>query len=192
MPFWVHVPGLPFTLPGTITQEERLPGMLKWAPRPLIERMAEGMQRGKTIDELAAIESRKGLGERVGIGAGLGGVGGTLLGRFTGGQADAQPFKDIMQKGLTKGTLKGLGRLPLGMRFLPALGLLGSAGLGAARWHQNREKRQRLAEEVAQGLLTEHTMRQHSLGSTSPLQKLPIETAAAQAPIAVTAGNTGV
>jgi len=197
MPLWVHVPGLPFTLPGTRVHEERLPGMLRWAPRPLIERVAKGMTEGKTIDELAKREAQEGLLSRVGIGAGLGGVGGTLAGRLTGGQAAAQPFKDIMAKGLGKDTMKGLSKLPLGMRMLPIFGLLGGGGLGAAKWFHNREGRRELAEEVAQGLLTEHQLRQRSLGQASnrpptALQKLPVETARVQAPIAVTAGNTGV
>jgi len=185
-PFWVHVPGLPFTLPGTITQKERLPGMNEWLPRPLIERVAKGMRQGASPEELAELEAKSGLLSNVGVGGGIGAASGALGARLLGGEAASAPFKNILKRGLTGQTLKGLGKLPLSAKILPALGLTGGAGLAALRWMQREGERKRQAQAVAEGLLTESRLRSNAL------QKLPVESASVQAPTAVTTGNTGV
>ena len=171
--------------------------MLGWAPRPMIERMGRGLHGGEYWRDLVEQEAESGLPSRLGLGAGIGGVAGTLLGRGVGGEAAAAPFKRILEKGLSQRTLKGLTRLPTSMKVLPALGMAGGAGLAASRWLGGKSERERQAKEVIRGLAIEQGLRSHSLqeagiNPNAVLQKLPVETASAVAPVAVTAGNTGV
>lgn len=187
LPLWVHVPGMPITLPGKATQTARLPGMVEWAPQPMVERVGRGLRKGFDAETLAEQEAQRGLPGRIAMGAGLGVGAGAIGGRFLGGEAAATPFKQLLEKGIGRQTLKGLSKLPTSMKLAPLFGLGAGAGIAAARWAQGRGDRQRQAKEVARGLLLENQLQYNDL-----LRGIPAESASATAPIAVTPGNTGV
>ncbi len=195
-PVWIRVPGTPFTLLGSPTKYERLPGMTEWAPRPVVERVGKGLQQKIDPGVLAQQEGERGLPWTLGKG-GIGGLtAGALAARLSGGEASVAPFKEMLSKGLSRETLKGLKNLPRAAKILPLAGA--GAGLlgGAAYWQGGRGGRTQQAEEVAKGLLSEKILQTKDINaarrSVSALQGLPHETATAEPPVVVTPGNTGV
>lgn len=198
---WTRVPGTPFTLPGSPTIRERLPGMMDWAPRDTITRMARGLQKGeKSPEELAETEAQQGAGTNVGLGAVGGLTGGSLLGRLFSGQKGVEPFKKIYEKGLSGKTLRGLKHLPGAMKVLPLLGLLGGSAIGAQHWAQGRDERKGQALDVSKGLLAERILQssavQGALKSNNPysaplLQGVPISSAQTSMPYVLRAGQVG-
>lgn len=197
-PVWVNIPGTPFTFLKSPEREERLPGMVQWAPRHVVERVGRGIEEGKSEEELVSPEADRGLLSNILTGTGVGGVAGGLGGRVAAGEASTAPFKKLLQKGVTRGTLKGLGRVPGVAKALPAIG----AGLGAfgglGKWEKERPGRRGEAQEVAQGLLREQILQQHSLrkaqesASNPILKQLPSESATMPIPTAVVPSDTGV
>lgn len=199
---WTRVPGTPFTLPGSPTIKERLPGMSDWASRDTITRMAKGLQEGdKSPEELAQAEGQKGLAGNMALGAVGGLTGGSLLGRLFSGGKGVEPFLNIYEKGLNKGTMRGLKHLPGAMKALPLLGMLGGAAIGAGHWNQGREGRKRQALDVSKGLLTERLLQsnavQHAVKSSNPystplLKGVPLTSAQTSMPYVLRAGQVGM
>jgi len=162
-PVWVHIPGTPLTLPGRQTQFDRLPGMTDWAPQPVISRVAQGLQKNTPLEEIAKNEGEQGIGKAVGAGLLGGGVAGTLAGRLFSGEAGTAPLKDVLKKGITAASLRGLRNIPKGMLALPLLGAGGGTALGLALWQGNKANREQQAQDVARGLLTERILQRHQL-----------------------------
>lgn len=203
-PVWIHVPGTPFTLPGERTQYDRLPGMTDWAPRDVIGRVGKGLKEDKPIQSLVEQERQQGLLGSAAKG-GIGGlVGGSMAARLAGGEKSTAPLKQVLKKGLSSGTMKGLSKFPRSAKILPLLGLgLGAAG-GVGSWASGQDERGQEARGVAKGLLSEQILQQHSIGQARGglaqqqqqrqphLAKLPPESASEQSPKAAVLGNTGV
>lgn len=196
-PVWINIPGTPFTLPGFPARYERLPGMTEWAPRTTVESVGKKLQTDKPMEQIAEEEANVGLGTSVGTGAFAGTTGGLLAGRLSGGSKFTQPFKDILSKGLSKETLRGIKNIPRVAKVAPFIGLGAGLAGGLGHWASGREGRRQEASEVAKGLLSEQVLQQHSLNQArqsaqpSALQGLPISTATAPAPIVTTQSNTG-
>lgn len=182
------MPRLPFM--GPEGPQERLPGMIEWIPRGDIVRMGKLLREGKTPDEIARLEQRRGLLSSAGypgaIGAGLG-VGGS---RLVGGEAAFAPLQNLKAKGITPETLRGLSKVPNITKLLPLVGLTLGSTWGLGRWLGERDLRRRKALEVTKGLLTEDILRQQSLRPV--LYGLNSDTAKYLPPLVVTPGNTGV
>lgn len=199
---WTRVPGTPFTLPGSPTIRERLPGMTEWAPRDMISRMAKGLERGELSPaELAELEAKRDELGQTGFGAGIGLTGGSILGRLIGGEAATQPFLDIYKQGITGQTLKGLSKMPAAMKILPLLGLGAGAYLGRQHWAKGKEGRRRQALGISKGLLAERILQSNALrealNTTTPytgglLSGLPITSAYTPTPYVLRAGQIGV
>ena len=157
---WTKVPGLPFTLPGNLTQYERLPGMSEWASRDVITRMGEGMRRGEDLDALVEKEKEEGLGGSLAMGAAGGGLGGGLLGRLVSGEAATAPVKEILREGTGTSLrgLRGLSKIPGAAKALA----LGGVGLGTLAsgigWGMGSGDRADTARAVARGLRREQSM----------------------------------
>jgi hypothetical protein len=195
-PVWIRVPGTPFTMLGSPTKHERLPGMTEWAPRPVVERMSKGLQQKIDPETLVQREEEEGLPWDAAKG-GIGGLtAGALAGRLAGGEATTAPLRELLAKGVSKETLKGLKNVPRAAKILPLAGAGAGALGGAAYWSAGKPARREQAEEVAKGLLSEKILQQHSINqarqSVSALKGLPVETARAESPVVVTPGNTGV
>lgn len=194
---WTKVPGLPFTVPGTITQYERMPGMSEWVPRDVITRMGEGMRRGEDLDALVEKEKGEGLGKSLGTGALAGGVGGGLLGRLVSGEAATAPIKEIFQQGAGTSLrgLRGLSRIPGAAKALA----LGGAGLGALTggigWGMGSGERADTAREAARGLRREQIMQanaslQNQLMRQQLLNSNPMPSATAAQPLVAQTGKS--
>jgi hypothetical protein len=167
----------------------------------MVERVAEGLEEGKTVDTVAQEEGGKGLLRSSGLGALAGGTAGGVLGRLVGGEAATAPFKELLAKGLSKETLKGLGKIPLSAKLGPLLGLGGGLLAGTAAWKAGQGKREGQARQVSRGLLSERVLQRNalkeSLKSEQPysqplLRGVPLTSATADTPYAVTLGNTGL
>lgn len=194
---WTKVPGLPFTIPGNISQDDRLPGMSEWAPREVITRMGKGMRRGEDLDALIEREKGEGLGASLGIGAAAGGLGGGLLGRLVSGEAATAPIRKIFQKGTGASLrgLQGLSRIPGAAKALT----LGGAGLGALAggigWGMGTDERADTAHEVARGLRRERTLQsnanlQNQLLHQQLLNVNPMPSAIAATPLVAQTGKS--
>jgi len=162
-PLWIRMPGTPFTMVGNGTHYERLPGMNDWASRDLITRMAKGINQNTPVTELQQVEGERGRNEAVGYGVGAGLVAGGLTSRVVGGEKVWTPFKDVLKKGVTRDTLRGLAKIPNVYKALPLVG----AGLGAAytynNWHNKKNDRINQAGDVAKGLLIERVLQNKKL-----------------------------
>jgi hypothetical protein len=161
---WTKVPGLPFTIPGNISQHDRLPGMSEWAPRDVISRIGEGMRQGKDLDALVEAEKEEGLGKSLALGAVGGGVGGGLLGRLVSGEAATAPIKDLFAKGTGTSLrgLRGLSKIPTAARAL-ALGGVGLGTLaGGVGWGVGQDARGDTARAVARGLRREQLVQSNA------------------------------
>lgn len=200
-PVWMHIPGTPFTLPGRPQYRERLTGMNEWAPREMVERVGEGLEEGRTVEDLVRKEKGEGLLGHLGVGALGGAAAGGVAGRLAGGEAAVAPFKGLLEKGVSLKGLKNLGKIPMASKLLPALGV--GAGLlgGAALWKGHGNKRESQAREVARGLTAERILQRNALREaikgespyTQPLLRgLPLTSASAQTPYAVTLSNAGL
>ena len=198
---WFRPPGLPFTFAGTPDYQERLTGMVEWAPRHMVENVARGLQEGRSVDAMSSEEGRKGLLRNLGVGTLAGGTAGGVIGRIVGGEATTAPFKELLAKGLSRETLSQLKNIPrsakIGLPLGAGAGLL--AGLGA--WKSGQGRRERQAREVARGLLAERVLQRNALKEAlkteqpynQPLLKgVPLTSASAQTPYAVTLGNSGL
>ncbi len=196
-PVWINVPGTPFTLPGFPARYERLPGMSEWAPRSTVESVGQKLKTDKPMEQIAEEEANVGLGTDVGAGAIAGTTGGLLAGRLAGGDKFTAPFKNILSKGLSRETLRGIKGLPRLSKLAPFIGLGAGMAGGLGHWASGRGTRRQGAHDVAKGLLSEHVLQQHSLNQArqaaqpSALQGLPVATATAPAPIVTTQSNTG-
>jgi hypothetical protein len=151
-PIWTRVPGTPFSLPGNMDPSERLPGMDTWAPRERMERVSAGMHAGVPVDAMMQAEGDRDLVRHTLTGIGAGALGGGMLGRLVGGQESTQPFKDVIQKGLSKETLKELAHLPTSMKALVAAGGIGGALYGADHWSDTKPDRMHQTYETARSL----------------------------------------
>lgn len=199
---WFRPPGLPFTFAGTPDYQERLTGMTEWAPRKMVERMAEGLRSGHTVEDLVKSERSRGMARPLVVGALGGGVGGGVLARILGGEATTAPFKELLEKGLLKKrSLGALGKLPTSVKLLPFLGAGAGLLAGGALWGSKGKEREGQATQVARGLLAERVLQRNALKealkSEQPynrplLQGVPLSSASTQTPYAVTLGNTGM
>lgn len=205
-PVWINIPGTPFTLPGFPARHERLPGMSEWAPREVVEQVGKGIQEGQSTEEMTEQAAGRGLPTNVGTGAIAGTTAGLLGGRLLGGEAAARPFKDILKKGLSRETLRGLRNIPHASKLAPLVGLGAGLAGGAGLWASGREGRRQESKEVAKGLLAEKVLQQHSLGQAreavrqpaqqfaqqpSALRGLSFQTASAPNTISTPSANTG-
>lgn len=197
-PIWIHVPGTPVTLPGERTEYERLPGMTNWAPRGIVSRVGQGLAQEKGIEDIAENEASRGLGTSALKGSGGGVLGGSVLSRVVGGEAVSKPFKNILKKGLTRESLRGLSKLPTSAKVLPLLGLGVGAASGVGSWAMGQDSRREQARAVGKGLLSEQILQQHSLGQARQglkarqLSKLPVESASEMSPKATVLSSSGV
>jgi len=176
--------------------------MSEWAPRSMVERMARGLHEGQTVDDLAKSERSRGLLRPAAGGALAGGIGGGVLARGLGGKATTAPFKEMLEQGLLKNrSLKGLKNLPLSVKLLPLLGAGAGLLTGSALWGAKGDQRERQARQVSRGLLAERVLQRNALKealkSEQPynrplLQGVPLTSASAQTPYAVTLSNTGM
>lgn len=198
---WFRPPGLPFTFAGTPDYQERLTGMSEWAPRGMVERVAKGLQKGKSVESLSGEEKGKGLLRSTGVGAVAGGAAGGVLGRLLGGEASTAPFKELLAKGLSKETFRGLKKIPRSAKLAPLIGVGGGLLAGLGGWAAGRGERERQTTQVSRGLLAERVLQRNALKEAlkteapynQPLLRgLPLTTASAQTPYAVTLGNTGL
>ncbi len=197
-PVWTRVPGTPFTLPGSGTYTERLPGMEGWVPRDVVERVSRALAEGEDIRSLASRESREGAGAATSLGAGVGGVAGLLGARLAEGEKGFAPFKDILKRGITRDTLKGLRKIPLSMKLAPAAGAaLGGLGM-LGSWAAGGPKRGEDAEQVARGLLAEKLLQRRALEEAvksprpyvgSILRGLPVTSASSPPPYVTMPGG---
>lgn len=192
VPMWIHVPGTPVTLPGETTQYERLPGMTDWAPRDVVSRVGKGIAQDKNIQDIAEQEAQRGLLRTTATGAAGGLLGGAMLSRLVGGEAVAAPFKEILKRGISKDTLRGLGHLPRVAKILPLLGLGIGTAAGAGNWAQGRDARRSQAKAVGKGLLSEQILQQHQLNQARDSRKLPLESATESATKATAISRAGV
>ena len=197
-PIWFHVPGTPFTLPGTVPQYERLPGMSEWADREVVTRVNKDLEKGTPIKDIEANEANRDLSThllRKGIG---GGIAGSLAGRVAGGEAATAKFKDILQSGVSKETLRNLKKTPTAMKALPLLGLGGGLAAGLGSWASSRDQRRQQARDVSKGLLAEQVLQNKDLMDTwkdvqqpNTLAPAPVESATQETPLVTTLGSTG-
>jgi hypothetical protein len=184
------LPGTPFSVKNR--ERERLTGMMEWAPRDVIERVGKGLREDQNTDLLTEQEARRGLPWNLVSGGAGGAAAGLLGGRLLGGAETMTPFKNILNKGISKETLEALKHLPTSMKALPAVGAgLGLLG-GAANWGRGIPERRREAQEVSRGLLSEQILQNASLNSAkAALSKIPTETASTSIPVVVRSGETG-
>jgi hypothetical protein len=168
----------------------------------MVERVGERLEKGEDLDTIAKSERGRGLLRSSGVGGLAGAVSGGVLGRLAGGEAASAPFKELVSKGLSKKTLKGLKNIPRAAKILPAAGLGAGLLAGAAGWGAKGKQRESQAREVTRGLLAERVLQRNALrGAIQPeegtysqplLRGIPSETASAQTPYAVTLSNTGL
>lgn len=197
-PVWTHVPGTPFTLPGSASYTERLPGMEGWVPREVVERVSRALAEGEDIRTIAQRERREGAGEAASLGAGVGGVAGLLGARLVAGEAGFAPLKNVLKGGITRDTLRGVSKLPLSMKAAPMAGaVLGGLGM-LGRWASQGPKREEDAEQVARGLLAEKVLQRRALEEaiTTPkpyvgsiLRGVPITSASSPPPYVTMPGG---
>jgi len=197
-PVWTRVPGTPFTLPGSASYTERLPGMEGWVPREVVERVSRALAEGEDIRSLAQRERQEGAGGATALGAGVGGVTGLLGARLAEGEAGFAPLKDVLKKGVTRDSLRGLSKIPLSMKIAPAAGaVLGGLGM-LGHWASQGSKREEDAEQVARGLLAEKVLQRRALEEAvkspkpyvgSILRGLPITSASSPPPYVTMPGG---
>jgi len=200
--FWTQVPGTPFTVvPGSSQVQERLPGMREWAPRDVVSDVAQQMDAGRPVEDIAADARGQGLLGALGAGGAGGALAGGLAGRLFSGKEGTQPFRDILSKGLNLKGLRGLRNLPGPMKWLPAAGLGAGLLAGGVNWAQGAPQRQEQAQNVGQGLLAENVLQRSALReavkSNSPytrsiLQGVPLTSANASPPFIMTPGSAGM
>lgn len=196
-PVWIRVPGTPLTLTGFPSRYDRLPGMTEWAPRDVIERVGQGLKDDTSVDELAARERNRGLLSDTAKGGVVGGGLGAFAGRLQAGKAATKPFREILNKGLSSETARGLKNVPRMAKILPLIGLGAGLAGGVGTWAAGRGERGHEAREVSKGLLTEDILQHHALGkarsSLNPaLKNIPASSASVEAPSVAVLGNTGV
>lgn len=199
---WARIPGTPFTLPGSPTVRERLPGMSDWASRDMITRMAQGLDNPELKpEELATSEGQKGLPRNITLGALGGGTAGALAGRVAAGKQGIEPLLQVSKKGINTSTLRALKHMPTAMKLLPLLGLIGGGVAGAAHWASGKDDRKRQALDVSKGLLAERIYQSNALKEalksnnpyTSPLLRgVPLMSAQTPMPHVMRYGGIGV
>jgi hypothetical protein len=194
---WTKVPGLPFTVPGNITQYDRLPGMSEWAPRDVITRVSEGLHEGKNPTDIVEKERDKGLAQSVGLGAAGGTVSGGLLGRLVSGSDAVAPIKEILEEG-TGTSLRGLrnlSKIPRAAKVLTLGGLgLGSLAGGIA-WGTDTAQRGSIAQDAIRGLSREQLTLQNAKLQNKVLQQQllthnPMPSATAAQPLVAQTGKS--
>lgn len=206
-PVWTHVPGTPFSLPGTIEQNERLPSMSEWVPRPMIERIGRGMDEGMSTDQLVDREVNTGWNRKLPFHSVLGATGGGVLARVLGGEKITAPFRGILQEGLNKETLSKIKGLPTYAKALPFVGVGAGAAASLGRWAANADTRRRQAIAANKGIETErflqvgegsralnhiHALEHRLRGDTGRMKKLPHQTARQEQPLVVSRSGASV
>lgn len=193
-PVWVRIPGTPFTMIGSSTRYERLPGMIEWAPTDVITRVGKGLAKDYPPNFLAEQEGERGLLKNL-VGGGVAGTtAGLLGGRLLGGEASLSPVFNLWKKGLSGQTLRNLKNVPLPMKLAPLLG----AGLGLAAgkrvWESGKKERENQAKEVSKGLLAEQVLQTDAINRAwrALHQKNPAETASSPMPLVASLGTMGV
>lgn len=156
-PIWTRVPGTPFSLPGNMDPEERLPGMDTWAPRERMERVSAGMHAGVPVDVMMKAEGESDKARNVLTSAGAGALGGGLVGRGLLGEKATAPFHNIIREG-GHDVLKHLAGIPSGMKALIGAGALGGAYYGADRWAERKPIREHQAYETARAMRNEQLL----------------------------------
>ena len=194
---WTKLPGLPFTVQGQITQQDRLPGMSEWAPRDVISRVSEGLQQGENPQDLIEAERTKGMGKSIALGAAGGGVGGGLLGRLISGEAATAPVKELFQRGTGTSLrgLRGLSKIPGAAKALTLGGLGLGALAGGAAWGAGANERGGTAHDIVRGLNREQLMLdnanlQHQLLQKQLLTHNPMPSATAAQPLVAQTGKS--
>jgi hypothetical protein len=195
IPLWLRVPGATIPITGQPTPEERLPGMTEWAPREMVEDVAQGVRRGRDVEDIAQEQSRKGLLGPAAVAGLTGTVGGVLGARVLGGEEAWAPFKGMLNKGLiNSGGAAELRNLRWPMIALPLAGAGLGVGLAAKNWADEAPHRQRQTYDVARGLLSERILQRDSLGQaigreTSSLRGIPHQSANATSPLVLSRGE---
>jgi len=191
---YTKVPGLPISVPGSVMQYERLPGMTDWAPRDMISRMGSGMRHDEDIDALVEAEKNKGLGEEIGLGAAGGGLGGGLLGRLVAGEAATAPVSEMLREGVSARGLRGLSKIPRNAKALALGGTALGALAGGVNWGMHGDERAQTARSVARGLRREQTMQsnanlQNQVLRRQLLTENPMPSATAEQPLVAHSGK---
>lgn len=194
---WTKIPGLPFTVPGNITQYDRLPGMSEWAPRDVITRVSEGMQEGEDPANIVKKERDKGFSQSVGLGAAGGTIGGGLLGRLVSGEAAVAPIKEIFQEGAGTSLrgLRNLSKIPTAAKALTLGGLGLGALAGGSAWGTDTAQRGNIARDVVRGLSREQLTLQNAQLQNKILQQQllaqnPMPSATAAQPLVAQTGKS--
>lgn len=156
-PIWTRVPGTPFSLPGNMDPDERLPGMDTWAPRERMERISAGMHSGVPIEVMMAAEGESDKPRNVLTSAAAGALGGGLLGRGILGEKATEPLRNIIREG-GHSFMKNLAAVPSSMKALVGAGALGGAYYGANRWAERRPIREHQAYETARAMRNEQLL----------------------------------
>jgi len=192
---YAKVPGLPISVPGRVTQYERLPGMTDWASRDVISRLGEGVRQGENQSTLIEAEKNRGLGESIGLGAAVGGFGGGVLGRFMSGEAATAPIRNLLRRGASIRGLRGLAKIPGPAKALA----LGGAGLGALsggiEWGTHGQDREDIARSVLRGLRREKLLQSNATQQNQVLKRQlltenPMPSATAEQPLVANTGKS--
>lgn len=200
-PIWTRLEGTPFSLPGRINIEERLPGATSWVPRNRIEEIAQQLEEGQETEDISQQQAMRGLAPDLLLGAGAGLTGGVVGARLAEGREAYAPVKEMLRRGLRGGGAGELRNLRALAKFLPAAGagagLLGGLGV----WGSGIPQRRHEAREVVRGLLAERLLQRNAVREAaqtsrpytkSILSGLPPMSATAPSPSVVIPGNVGV
>jgi hypothetical protein len=172
--------------------------MSDWANRDVVTRINKDLEKGMQIKDIEDNEANRDLSThmlRKGLG---GGLAGTLTGRVVGGEAATAKFKDLLQSGVSKDTLRNLRKTPQAMKALPLLGLGGGLAAGLGSWISSRDQRRQQARDVSKGLLSEQILQKkdlmdarRSVQQPNVLSPAPVESATQETPLVTTLGSTG-
>jgi len=198
IPLWLKVPGATVPITGAPQPYERLPGMTEWAPREMVEDVAQGIRGGQDVEDIADEQSRKGLLGNAAVSGLTGAFGGILGGRLLGGKAAFEPFsgeQGLLTKGITSGDAwKGLKNLPLSMKILPLAGAGLGVGLAAKNWMDAAPHRRQQTYDVSRGLLSERVLQRDALrqamgNEMRTLKPIPHQSANEPLPVVLSRGD---
>jgi hypothetical protein len=163
----------------------------------MVEDVARDIRSGRDVEEISQDQSRKGLlGNSLFTGL-TGGFGGVLGARLLHGESAWEPFSGpggLLSKGINTETLKGLSKLPLGMKILPIAGVGLGAGLAAKNWMEEAPHRGRQTYDISRGLLAERVLQRDALRGAmgremTTLQSLPRQSATDLPPLVLSRGE---
>jgi len=198
IPLWLKVPGATVPITGMPQPYERLPGMTEWAPREMVEDVAQGIRGGRDVEDIAQEQSQKGLLGNAAVSGLTGAFGGVLGGRLIGGETAWDPFKGLLSKGLNREGLSSLKGIRWPMAALPLAGAGLGVGLAAKKWHDQAPHREKQIYDVARGLLAERILQRDSLRQamsretpvqTPALTGVPRQSASALPPLVLSRGE---